>query len=105
LEFDAGSLRDWRLAAAILAGAIAGKIIGGHVGARLAKLSSQESWAVGIGMNGRGIMELVIANIAYSNGFIEQELFTILVLMAVVTTFVTPILLKWAFSKIPPTNS
>ncbi len=105
LEFDAGSLRDWRLAAAILAGAIAGKIIGGYVGARLAKLSSQESWAVGIGMNGRGIMELVIANIAYSNGFIEQELFTILVLMAVVTTFVTPILLKWAFSKIPPTNS
>ena len=66
----------------------------------MARLNSQESWAVGIGMNGRGIMELVIANIAYSNGFIERELFTILVLMAVVTTFATPILLKWAFSKI-----
>jgi Kef-type K+ transport system membrane component KefB len=101
LEFDAGSLRNWRLVIAILLVAFAGKIIGGYAGGRMAHLNSQESWAVGIGMNGRGIMELVIANIAYSNGFIERELFTILVLMAVVTTFATPMLLKWAFSKIP----
>jgi len=105
LEFDAGSLRNWRLVAAILVVAFAGKIMGGYAGGRMAKLNTQESWAVGIGMNGRGIMELVIANIAYSNGFIERQLFTILVLMAVVTTFVTPILLKWAFSKIPATNA
>jgi len=54
-------------------------------------------------MNGRGIMELVIANIAFSNGFISRGLFTILVLMAVVTTFATPLLLKWAFSRMPAT--
>jgi Kef-type K+ transport system membrane component KefB len=105
LEFDAGSLRNWPLVAAILLVAFAGKILGGYAGGRMAKLTDPESWAVGIGMNGRGIMELVIANIAYSNGFIERELFTILVLMAVVTTFVTPILLKWAFSKIPATSA
>ena len=63
-----------------------------------------ESWAAGFGMNGRGIMELVIANVALSNGFIERQLFTILVLMAVVTTLVTPLLLKWAFSKMPATS-
>ncbi|MGO8791091.1 MAG: cation:proton antiporter [Terriglobia bacterium] len=104
LEFDAASLRNWGLVAAILAAAFAGKILGGYVGGRLANLTSPDSWAAGFGMNGRGIMELVIANVALSNGFIGQQLFTILVLMAVVTTFVTPLLLKWAFSRMPATT-
>ena len=104
LEFDAASLKDWRLVVAILVAAFAGKIIGGFAGGRMAKLSSAESWAAGFGMNGRGIMELVIANVALSNGFIEGQLFTILVLMAVITTFATPLLLKWAFSRIPATG-
>jgi Kef-type K+ transport system membrane component KefB len=103
LEFDAASLRDWKLVVAILMAAFAGKILGGYVGGRLAQLTSAESWAAGFGMNGRGIMELVIANIAFSNGFISRGLFTILVLMAVVTTFATPLLLKWAFSRMPAT--
>ncbi len=101
LEFDGASLRDWKLVAAILAAAFAGKILGGYLGGRLARLTTQESWAIGIGLNGRGIMELVIANIALSNGFIGQQLFTILVLMAVVTTMVTPFLLKRAYDRLP----
>lgn len=105
LEFDAGSLRDWKLVAAILLAAFVGKIVGGYVGGRLARLTSAESWAAGIGMNGRGIMELVIANIALSNGFIGHGLFTILVLMAVTTTFVTPLMLKHAFAQIPEPES
>ena len=99
LEFDAASLRHWGLASAVLLTAFVGKICGGYVGGRLASLPKEESWAVGIGLNGRGIMELVIANIALSNGFIGQQLFTILVLMTVVTTFVTPPLLKWAYAR------
>jgi len=99
LEFDAASLRDWKLVVAVLLAAFAGKIIGGYVGGRLAHLSTAESWAAGFGMNGRGIMELVIANIALANGLIRRDLFTILVLMAVVTTFATPLLLKHAFSQ------
>ncbi|MDE3148276.1 MAG: cation:proton antiporter, partial [Acidobacteriota bacterium] len=59
-------------------------------------------WALGIGLNGRGVMELVIANIALTNAFIGQQLFTTLVLMAVVTTFATPFLLKRAFERIAP---
>lgn len=102
LEFDAASLRDWGLVAAILVAAFAGKILGGYLGGRLARLTSEESWAIGIGLNGRGIMELVIANIALSNHFIGQRLFTTLVLMAVVTTFATPFLLKMAYSQLSP---
>jgi len=63
-------------------------------------MTPQESWALGVGLNGRGIMELVIANIALERGFIGPQLFSILVLMAVVTTFATPFLLKWAYQRV-----
>ena len=105
LEFDAMSLRNWGLVAAVLVAAFVGKIFGGYVGGRLARLTKEESWAVGIGLNGRGIMELVIANIALSNHFIGQRLFTILVLMAVITTFATPFLLKRAYVQLPAESS
>ncbi|MHB8754471.1 MAG: cation:proton antiporter [Candidatus Acidiferrales bacterium] len=101
LEFDASSLRHWTLVAAVLVAAFASKIFGGYLGGRMAKMSSDESWALGIGLNGRGIMELVIANIALSRGFIDEELFTVLILMATVTTLVTPFLLKRAYSRLP----
>jgi Kef-type K+ transport system membrane component KefB len=98
LEFDVSSLRNWSLIIAILAAAFIGKIFGGYVGGRLAGLESAESWTLGVGLNGRGVMELVIANIALANSFIGKQLFTALVVMAVVTTFCTPFLLSRAIS-------
>ena len=100
LEFDVSSLRDWRLVGAVLVVSFAGKILGGYLGGRLARLSRRESWAIGVGLNGRGVMELVIANIALANGFIGRQLFTSLVLMAVATTFATPVLLKRAYTRL-----
>jgi Na+:H+ antiporter len=100
LDFNARSLSDWRLVTAVLVAAFAGKILGGYWGGRMAGLSRDESWTLGIGLNGRGIMELVIANIALAKGFIDETMFTVLVLMAVVTTFVTPILLKKLYRKV-----
>ncbi|HEV2323622.1 MAG TPA: cation:proton antiporter [Terracidiphilus sp.] len=104
LQFNTSTLRDWRLAAAILVASFTGKIVGGYIGGRLARMGNRESWALGTGLNGRGVMELVIANIALANGFIGQQLFTILVLMAVATTFTTPFLLKHAYDRIPAEN-
>jgi Kef-type K+ transport system membrane component KefB len=101
LEFNASSLRDWKLVVAVLLVALVGKIAGGYLGGSFAGLGGAESWALGIGLNGRGIMELVIANIALGNRFIDEELFTVLVLMAVVTTVVTPALLKRAWAHLP----
>jgi Kef-type K+ transport system membrane component KefB len=101
LQFNTSTLRDWKLTAAILLASFAGKILGGYIGGRFARLRGAESWALGYGLNGRGVMELVIANIALANGFIGQQLFTILVLMAVATTFATPFLLKRAYDRIP----
>ena len=101
LEFDASSLRNWKLVVTVLLVAFVGKIAGGYIGGRLAGLGDKKSWALGIGLNGRGIMELVIANVALSNQFIGNQLFTVLVLMATVTTIVTPILLKKAYERLP----
>ncbi|HEV2617372.1 MAG TPA: cation:proton antiporter [Candidatus Acidoferrales bacterium] len=101
LEFNAHTLTDWKLVVAILVAAFVSKIFGGYLGGRLAGMTGNESWALGIGLNGRGIMELVIANIALANGFIGEQLFTVLILMATVTTLVTPFLLKRAFSRLP----
>ncbi len=101
LEFEVSSLTDWGLVAAVLATAFAGKVLGGYWGGAVAGLSRAERWIVGLGLNGRGIMELVIANIALANGFIGPRLFSVLVLMAVVTTVATPVLLRRAYANLP----
>lgn len=101
LEFDASSLRNWELVVSVLLVAFVGKIAGGYIGGRLAGLADKQSWALGIGLNGRGIMELVIANIALASKSIGNQLFTVLVLMATVTTIVTPVLLKRAYEHLP----
>jgi Kef-type K+ transport system membrane component KefB len=100
LEFQAASLANWPLVVGILGTAFAGKLLGGFWGGRLGGLSKAQSWALGCGLNGRGIMELVIANIALSKQFITQELFSILVLMGTTTTLATPFLLRRAFEAV-----
>lgn len=100
LQFDFGRVSDAALTAAVLAAAFSGKVLGGYWGGRLAGLGAEESWALGYGLNGRGIMELVIAEIALSNGFIGPGIYSNLVLMGVVTTLATPILLRRAFARL-----
>ena len=59
---------------------------------------------MGLGLNARGIMELVIANIAYKAGLIDSEIFSMLVIMGVLTTLSTPIMLKRSFKSIENEN-
>lgn len=73
------------------------KIFGGYFGGRLAGFNNPKSITLGLGLNARGIMELVIANIALQKGFIDIAMFSILVTMALLTTIITPFLLKDAF--------
>jgi Kef-type K+ transport system membrane component KefB len=100
LEFDAGTLTDPVLIGVVLLAAFGGKIMAGRIGGWMAGLTRAEGWALGVGLNGRGIMELVVARIALANGFIGVRLFTVLVLMGLVTTILTPILLRRAFDRI-----
>lgn len=98
--------------AALLAVALLGKLIGAGVPAKLAGLSSREAFAVGVGMSGRGAVELVIASIALEAGLFDQpdpivsNLFSALVIMAVVTTLVMPLgLRRLLVLKPPPAES
>ncbi|HBK82475.1 MAG TPA: cation:proton antiporter [Flavobacterium sp.] len=100
LEFNIGSISNIGLLVAVLAVSYLSKIVGGYLGGSFAGLSSRVSLTLGIGLNARGIMELVIANIAYRNGLISTEVFSILVIMGVVTTLTTPLLLKKVFHKL-----
>ena len=97
LAFDPSGLTDLWLTAGVVTVAFIGKIFAGRIGGWLAGMRPAESWALGMGLNGRGIMELVVARIGLSSGLIGSGLFSVLVLMGMVTTIVTPTLLKRAF--------
>jgi Kef-type K+ transport system membrane component KefB len=72
--------------ALILAVAIGGKIVGAVIGARIARYSWRESFAVGSLQNARGLMELIVMKVGLDIGVIGPQLFTMLLIMALVTT-------------------
>ena len=77
---------------ALLAVAIAGKIGGGFVGARIAGFSAQKSRIIGYLMNSRGMVELVIAVIGLEAGIIDEAMFSIIVAVGFITTILAPIM-------------
>jgi Kef-type K+ transport system membrane component KefB/nucleotide-binding universal stress UspA family protein len=89
----------WALCGLVLLVAIVGKYCGTFLAARMSGLSRQDSSALGWLMNTRGLTELIVLNIGLSLGVITPLLFTMLVIMALVTTFMTSPLLAWTYPK------
>lgn len=90
------SLSLWAWCVVLIAGATFGKFAGGYIASRRAGLSHAESKCAGIMMNTRALMELVILNVGYDLGVIPQNVFTMLVLMAIFSTVITaPCLRRW----------
>ena len=87
-------LADLPWLALILAASILAKILPCYGAGRLSGFTKPESWLLGALMNTRALMELIVLNIAYDLGFLPQKMFTMLVLMAVVTTMMTGPLLR-----------
>jgi Kef-type K+ transport system membrane component KefB len=79
--------------------ALIGKVIGSGIGAYLSKFNSQESLRVGVGMISRGEVGLIVAGIGLARGVITQDIFSIIVLMVIASTLVTPILLRATFAS------
>lgn len=79
----------WKLTGIIIAVAIAGKFIGSAVAAKFVGHSWKDSLTIGTLMNTRGLMEIVVLNIGYDLGVLNAEIFVMLVLMALTTTFMT----------------
>jgi Kef-type K+ transport system membrane component KefB len=80
---------DWLICLAIVAVASLGKFGGGTLAARLTGLEWREAASLGILMNTRGLMELIVLNVGMDLGVLSPTLFAMLVIMAVVTTLAT----------------
>ena len=89
------------LALGLIGIASVGKFLGAFVGGKLGGLSRAESLALGCGMNARGSTEVIVATIGLSMGVLSQNLFTLIVAMAILTTMAMPPMLRWALKRLP----
>ncbi|GAA1687665.1 hypothetical protein GCM10009765_41450 [Fodinicola feengrottensis] len=82
---------------AILAVAIGGKFVGAFIGAKLNKVRNQQALALATLMNTRGLTELIILTVGVQLFVLDTKLYSLMVVMAVVTTVMTGPLLKWVY--------
>ena len=89
------------LTVGLVAIASIGKFGGAFIGAELSGLNGREALAVGCGMNARGSTEVIVATIGLTMGALSQNLYTMIVTMAVITTMAMPPMLRWALQRLP----
>jgi Kef-type K+ transport system membrane component KefB/nucleotide-binding universal stress UspA family protein len=78
-----------------------GKFAGAFIGGEIGGLTRREAFALACGMNARGSTEVIVATIGLSMGALTQNLFTMIVTMAVATTMAMPPMLRWALARVP----
>ncbi|HBL77553.1 MAG: transporter [Bacteroidetes bacterium GWF2_42_66] len=92
LRTQIGLLNDpylWKICGLVILVAVTGKFAGSTLAAKFVGQSWRDSFMIGALMNTRGLVELVVLNIGYDLGILSSEIFTMLVIMALVTTFMT----------------
>jgi Kef-type K+ transport system membrane component KefB len=92
LRTQIGLLNDghlWMTAGLIIAVAVTGKFIGSALTAKFLRINWKDSLTIGALMNTRGLMELIVLNIGYDLGVLSPEIFAMMVIMALFTTFMT----------------
>jgi Kef-type K+ transport system membrane component KefB/nucleotide-binding universal stress UspA family protein len=97
------NLRLILIALLVIAVATGGKIIGTYLGARI--IGRRDHWTAlsfGAGLNARGAMEIIIATIGLSLGILSQDMFSIIVLMAIATSLMAPFALRWVLKRVQP---
>ncbi len=92
----------WAVTLGLVVVAIVGKGVACTVAARLSRVPLRESVALGALMNARGLIELILLNIGLEAGIITPTLFTILVIVAVVTTLMTSPIFEWVYGRHRP---
>jgi Kef-type K+ transport system membrane component KefB len=102
IKVDLTTLRGSAITFTILAVLVAcfTKIVGGSLGARAGGLPKWEALGVGVGLNARGAMELVIAAIGLSIGLLVEATYAMIILIAVLTTVMTAPLLRYCVSRV-----
>jgi Kef-type K+ transport system membrane component KefB len=105
LRTSIGSLdtwADWALCLAVVTTATLTKLGGGYWAARRSRFSHGESAMIGFMMNTRGLMELIVINVGFDLGVITAKMFTMLVIMAIVSTVITTPALRRCDSRSSP---
>ncbi|MDQ4148920.1 MAG: cation:proton antiporter [Actinomycetota bacterium] len=103
LRVDLTALFDpevFLVALIVLAVAIAGKFAGAYAGARISGLGRWEALSLGAGMNARGALEIIVATVGLSLGVLTQNMYSIIVIMAIVTSLMAPPLLRWTLGRV-----
>jgi Kef-type K+ transport system membrane component KefB len=103
LRMDLTALRHPSIALAavvVLAIAVVGKFVGAYLGAKLARISHWEAVALGSSMNARGVVEVIVALTGLRLGVLTTATYTIVVLVAIVTSLMAPPLLRWAMGHL-----
>jgi Kef-type K+ transport system membrane component KefB len=95
---------DLWLTLLVLAVACIGKLAGAALGARWARLPTRDRWAIGLAMNARGAMEIILGLLALEAGLIGQSLFVALVVMAIVTSVISGPMMRWILAQRVPTR-
>ena len=85
--------------------AILSKVIGCGLGARLGQATPRESLRVGVGMISRGEVGLIVASVGVQAGLVKPDLFAVVTLIVLVTTLVTPPLLRLSFAEKEPSHA
>lgn len=98
LKFDFTAMGDIGFVVAVLAVSVITKLVAGWWGGLWVGMTHREAIGLGCMLNGRGVMELIVASIAYEKGFIGPGIYSTLVLMGIVTTMLSPFL----FGRVMP---
>ncbi|MEW6720906.1 MAG: cation:proton antiporter [Thermodesulfobacteriota bacterium] len=104
LRVDFSQIQGFLLPAAVLLIAIAGKVAGCFVAGILGRLHPWSALALGFLMSARGAVGLVVAKIGLDLGILNVELFSCIVLMSILTSFMAPVLVKTVHGRIPVTE-
>ena len=94
----------WSTFGWVLLVAVAGKFGGSTLAAKIVGQSWKDSLSIGVLMNTRGLMQLIVLNIGYDLGILSPQIFAMMVLMALVTTFMTGPALDFINWAIPEKN-
>lgn len=100
LKVDLFAMRGISLLLIVLAIAIVGKLLGCAGGALLCRFRPREALAIGVGMNARGGMGIIVALIGLSLGVLTREMYAVVIMVALVTSLMTPPLLSWLLAGI-----
>ncbi len=107
LRVDLGKLAQPKVLAVgliVLAIAIFGKFVGAYIGARASRQGHWEALSLGAGMNARGAMEIIVATIGFTRGILTAEMYSIILMVAVVTSLMAPPILRWTLSHVRPSE-